>query len=40
METSPFKDVASSDPYKEYGLEIVKLECIGHVQKRPGPQRY
>ena len=35
-DTSSFKDVVDSEPYKEYNVIPVKLECIGHVQKRLG----
>jgi hypothetical protein len=35
-DTSSFKDVVDSEPYKEYSVIPVKLECIGHVQKRLG----
>ena len=31
-----FNDVKYSDPYKEHGVVPVKLECVGHVQKRLG----
>ena len=31
-----FKDVVESKPYQEYDITPVKLECIGHVQKRLG----
>ena len=30
-DTSSFKDVVDSDPYKVYGIKPKKLECIGHV---------
>ena len=35
-DTSSFKDVIESDPYKDLNIKITKLECIGHVQKRMG----
>jgi len=35
-DTSSFKDVVATEPYKEFGIEPKKLECIGHVQKRVG----
>ena len=35
-DTSSFLDVVNSDPYKEQGIVPVKLECVGHVQKRLG----
>ena len=35
-DTSSFNDVIVADPYKEYGIMPVKLECVGHVQKRLG----
>ena len=31
-DTSSFKEVVASNPYKEYGICIIKLECVGHVQ--------
>ena len=34
-DTSSFKDVKDSKPYGN-DVEIVKLECLGHVQKRMG----
>ena len=34
--TSSFKDVVSANPYEEYLISPVKLECVGHVQKRLG----
>ena len=37
-DTSAFKAVVASNPYKEYGIGIIKLECVGHVQKRLGTQ--
>lgn len=33
---SSFKDVVESEPYKEFGVDPIKLECISHVQKRVG----
>lgn len=35
-DTSSFKDVVAAEPYKEYNVTPVKLECVGHVQKRLG----
>lgn len=35
-DTSLFLDVVNSDPYKEHSVVPVKLECVGHVQKRLG----
>ena len=35
-DTSSFKDVIESNPYKDLNIKITKLECIGHVQKRMG----
>jgi len=32
--TSSFKDVVKSDPYKDHGVVAEKLECVGHAQKR------
>ena len=32
-DTSSFKDVVSANPYEEYLISPVKLECVGHVQK-------
>ena len=37
-DTSSFKEVVASNPYKEYGICIIKLKCVGHVQKRLGTQ--
>ena len=37
-DTSSFKEVVASNPYKEYDVNIIKLECVGHVQKRLGTQ--
>ena len=34
--TSSFTEVAHSQPYKNFGIEPVKLECVGHTQKRLG----
>ena len=31
---SSFKEVVASNPYKEYGIGIIKLECVGHMQKK------
>ena len=35
-DTSSFKDVVTSKPYEKYDIDPIKLECIGHVQKRLG----
>ena len=35
-DTSSFRDVVDSEPYKAFGITPKKLECIGHVQKRLG----
>lgn len=35
-DTSSFKEVVTHDPYKQYHVQPVKLECVGHVQKRLG----
>ena len=35
-DTSSFNDVIKSNPYKDHNLIPIKLECIGHVQKRLG----
>ena len=35
-DTSSFKEVEESNPYKSYNTQPIKLECIGHVQKRLG----
>ena len=35
-DTSSYKDVIDADPYKDINIMPVKLECIGHVQKRLG----
>lgn len=35
-DSSLFKEVAFSDPYKSFGIKPSKLECIGHLQKRLG----
>ena len=35
-DSSSFKEVFESHPYKEYGVSVTKLECVGHVQKRLG----
>ena len=35
-DTSSFNDVIKSNPYKDHNLTPIKLECIGHVQKRVG----
>jgi hypothetical protein len=35
-DSSSFKEVVKSDPYKDYGITPEKLECVAHVQKRMG----
>ena len=35
-DTSSFNDVKNADPYRDYGVSPIKLECVGHVQKRLG----
>ena len=35
-DTSSFNDVKKADPYKEQRIVPLKLECVGHVQKRLG----
>jgi hypothetical protein len=35
-DTSSFNDVVKSEPYKKYDIVPIKLECVGHVQKRLG----
>ena len=35
-DTSSFKEVVVANPYTHLGVTPVKLECIGHVQKRLG----
>ena len=35
-DTSSFKVVVSANPYEEYLISPVKLECVGHVQKGLG----
>ena len=35
-DTSSFNDVIKSNPYKKQDVLPIKLECIGHVQKRLG----
>jgi len=32
-DTSSFKDVVATEPYKEFGIEPKKLECIGPCPK-------
>ena len=32
-DSSSFKEVIESEPYKAYNIVPVKLECIGHAQK-------
>ena len=33
-DTSSFREVKQSNPYKKFNIQPIKLECIGHVQKR------
>ena len=33
-DTSSFNDVVRSEPYVKHSLTPIKLECVGHVQKR------
>ena len=35
-DTSSFKEVITRDPYEQYDVQPIKLECVGHVQKRLG----
>ncbi len=35
-DTSSFKEVVDSKPYAKYNVTPIKLECVGHVQKRLG----
>ena len=35
-DTSSYNDVKNAHPYKERGVIPIKLECVGHVQKRLG----
>ena len=35
-DTSSFTDVVARKPYEKYNIDPVKLECVGHVQKRMG----
>ena len=35
-DTSSFKAVVDSNTYKDYNISPIKLECVGHVQKRLG----
>ena len=35
-DSSSYKDVVAAKPYECYGIEPIKCECIGHVQKRLG----
>ena len=35
-DTSSFKEVVGSEPYKQFSVEPVKQECVGHIQKRVG----
>ena len=35
-DTSSYKEVFASNVYKDYGNNPIKLECVGHVQKKCG----
>jgi len=35
-DTSSFKEVINAKPYHHFGIIPIKLECVGHVQKRLG----
>ena len=35
-DTSSFKAVVDAKPYQDYNVSPIKLECVGHVQKRLG----
>ena len=35
-DTCSYNDVVNSEPYKDQGVIPIKLECVGHVQKRLG----
>ena len=35
-DTSSYKDVVATNPYEEYGIVPIKLEGVGHLQKRLG----
>ena len=35
-DSSSFKEVVDSEPYKQFSVTPKKLECVGHVQKRVG----
>ena len=35
-DTSAFKEVVDAQPYKNFDVVPVKLECVGHIQKRLG----
>ena len=35
-DASSFNDVKNADPYKAHDIVPIKLECVGHVQKRLG----
>ena len=35
-DSSSFNDIVNSKPYSKYGVELQKLECVGHIQKRVG----
>ena len=35
-DTASFKEVINAKPYNHFGIIPIKLECLGHVQKRLG----
>ena len=35
-DSSSFKEVFESNPYSGYNVQVSKMECVGHVQKRLG----
>ena len=35
-DTSSFNEVVNAKPYEKFSITPVKLECIGHIQKRLG----
>eukprot|EP00112_Aurelia_sp_Birch-Aquarium-sp1_P003132 Seg1349.9 transcript_id=Seg1349.9/GoldUCD/mRNA.D3Y31 product="hypothetical protein" protein_id=Seg1349.9/GoldUCD/D3Y31 len=37
-DTSAFKEVVDAQPYKDFDVVPLKLECVGHIQKRLGTQ--
>ena len=39
-DTSSFTDTFASKPYEKYNIDPVKLECVGHVQKRMRTRLY